>query len=477
MPKWFMICRKLMPSTACFLLGYLVSVFSAHASLTANPSSPYALDGTKAFFAYNSGTISVDSAAGFQMFALTEDTNASRSKMLLFDLQASGITTSALIRVAVMIRNTGITPNEVVAIPIQAAQDGATGTPSDCNGTTCPAIQSGKNVSAVYTNNTTLRIGFYPKEACAHINGLGKTGTGCAGGAVVTPSAESVQYFPLRFIIGTVASDADQLPDNNNGLSALADQETVDVDVYFQDGAPTVSCPSMDSFYIPGDGQIFVNASKLIYGVSVSGGASVSKLVVLAKKGGFVSVSDADVRGDFDRTAVNGKMSGFSNTTDGSDNAYTMGLFVRNSAGIRSLFQSPDPAVVDSSSVYSSSCSFTHVQTSEILTFLPDKKCFIATSAFGDPAHPAVRMLRQFRNQVLNRSAIGRVVVAAYEENSPRWAEILDQYPALKPLVRRGLSPLIGLGWIALHPFSAIAVVIAVSICFVLIKRRTPTLL
>ncbi len=83
---------------------------------------------------------------------------------------------------------------------------------------------------------------------------------------------------------------------------------------------------------------------------------------------------------------------------------------------------------------------------------LPDKGgCFIATAAFGHYGADQVRLLRRFRDEALMTHAPGRAFVAWYYRHSPRWAAALDAQPALKPLARAALLPMIIIAALALH--------------------------
>ncbi|MGF1511856.1 MAG: MXAN_2562 family outer membrane beta-barrel protein [Myxococcota bacterium] len=62
--------------------------------------------------------------------------------------------------------------------------------------------------------------------------------------------------------------------------------------------------------------------------------------------------------------------------------------------------------------------------------------CFIATAAYGSYAHPVVRVLRGFRDAVLNRSLLGTGLIRAYYRLGPAWTEELDQHPWAKRTVR-----------------------------------------
>jgi hypothetical protein len=67
--------------------------------------------------------------------------------------------------------------------------------------------------------------------------------------------------------------------------------------------------------------------------------------------------------------------------------------------------------------------------------------CFIATAAFGSYDHPQVRILRDFRDQVLLPSRLGQAVVEEYYRLSPGPATWLAQHSNARPVVRALLWP------------------------------------
>jgi hypothetical protein len=73
--------------------------------------------------------------------------------------------------------------------------------------------------------------------------------------------------------------------------------------------------------------------------------------------------------------------------------------------------------------------------------------CFIATAAFGTPLAPQIDVLRRFRDQRLLTNRPGRAFVGWYYENGPAAAAYMNAHPTLKPVVRFGLYPVIGLAW------------------------------
>jgi len=63
--------------------------------------------------------------------------------------------------------------------------------------------------------------------------------------------------------------------------------------------------------------------------------------------------------------------------------------------------------------------------------------CFIATAVYGTPLAPEVMALRQFRDGVLERHALGRALVRLYYSVSPPAAGLVSRHGLLKNLVRR----------------------------------------
>lgn len=79
---------------------------------------------------------------------------------------------------------------------------------------------------------------------------------------------------------------------------------------------------------------------------------------------------------------------------------------------------------------------------SEVIGLLDDKKCFIATAAFGSPFEPHVQKLRQFRDVYLKSNAAGRAFVEFYYSVSPPIAKWIKDKPLIKTAVRGALWPL-----------------------------------
>jgi|GEM_PF-6280844 len=80
-----------------------------------------------------------------------------------------------------------------------------------------------------------------------------------------------------------------------------------------------------------------------------------------------------------------------------------------------------------------------------------DGACFIATAAYGTPMAEEIQVLRQFRDEYLVTNPAGQLLVSPYYNSSPSVAEFINDYPALKPVVRAGLLPAVALSSVTVN--------------------------
>jgi hypothetical protein len=71
--------------------------------------------------------------------------------------------------------------------------------------------------------------------------------------------------------------------------------------------------------------------------------------------------------------------------------------------------------------------------------------CYIATMAYGDYDHPQVMILRQFRDEVLNKSAFGKWFIKTYYHYSPKLVERLKNQKTVNIIIRKTLNQFIKL--------------------------------
>ena len=76
--------------------------------------------------------------------------------------------------------------------------------------------------------------------------------------------------------------------------------------------------------------------------------------------------------------------------------------------------------------------------------------CFIATAAYGSYLESHVNTLRSFRDQYLETNPLGSAFVSLYYKVSPPIADYIEKHPTLKPIVRAGLMPAVGMSKVAL---------------------------
>lgn len=77
--------------------------------------------------------------------------------------------------------------------------------------------------------------------------------------------------------------------------------------------------------------------------------------------------------------------------------------------------------------------------------------CFVASVAYGSGDYPAVRVLRQFRDEILAKSAVGRKFIELYYNIGPDLAASFQSSGALKTLVRGLLLPFVGFAFLLLY--------------------------
>jgi hypothetical protein len=71
--------------------------------------------------------------------------------------------------------------------------------------------------------------------------------------------------------------------------------------------------------------------------------------------------------------------------------------------------------------------------------------CYIATMAYGDYDHPQVMVLRQFRDDVLDKSIVGRWLIKSYYHFSPMLVEKLKNKQRVNSFIRVTLNHFIKL--------------------------------
>jgi hypothetical protein len=76
--------------------------------------------------------------------------------------------------------------------------------------------------------------------------------------------------------------------------------------------------------------------------------------------------------------------------------------------------------------------------------------CFIAQAAYGSYLNPHVKILREFRDELLSSSSLGRKLVQLYHKLGPRIANHIEKNGFSRFLTRQALLPLIGISSLSL---------------------------
>lgn len=106
---------------------------------------------------------------------------------------------------------------------------------------------------------------------------------------------------------------------------------------------------------------------------------------------------------------------------------------------------------------------------------LPNEGCFIATAAYGYYSAPQVQALRDFRDQYLLPNTPGKAFVNWYYTYGPIAARFINEHPWLKPAVRVGLLPAVGVSTFMTRttmPAKMAVVIFTVLALFFIVQRR-----
>ena len=96
--------------------------------------------------------------------------------------------------------------------------------------------------------------------------------------------------------------------------------------------------------------------------------------------------------------------------------------------------------------------------------------CFIATAAYGSYLHPYVVELRSFRDNVLEKSFLGREFISLYYEYSPPLAYVIAGHKSMRILARLLLTPVV---FIIAYPIIVLLILIVFALIFLLKLERS----
>ncbi len=95
-------------------------------------------------------------------------------------------------------------------------------------------------------------------------------------------------------------------------------------------------------------------------------------------------------------------------------------------------------------SIQSIDSRFLHAEVLDGTLAYSSSGCFVATAAFGSDQAPEVQVLRRFRDVVLSRHIVGRLLVRGYYSVSPPVAAFVARHPTLRSAARFLLGRVVG---------------------------------
>lgn len=335
--------------------------------------------------------------------------------------------------------------------------------PTLCNssGTQTCQINGSDNISARYSAGSTLRISFTLSQLCRVTGSFGGSNI-CADSTHAT-----VLIGPPDTLTQQITVSFSQInPSNPTNVGLTSSSETLSFTLTLTDLPPTISPPSggSENYYSPGDSSIIINPGN--YTLNANGGAPLQSLYVIGSRTNVPDISDgntvppvgAEVAGYINYTGNNlvvpsgdNSFSSFINTTNGRDYGYKLAIYAMSQAGI---FSADAPAgtppihtnfPIGPGEGHSSDDGL--VRSQKVNSVLTESKCFIATAAFHDGHAAPVMMLRQFRDQVLAKSELGRSFIRTYYHYSPAWAVWAWDKPIVRSVALHALAPVEFMAW------------------------------
>lgn len=204
--------------------------------------------------------------------------------------------------------------------------------------------------------------------------------------------------------------------------------------VYFdRDYAPGIASdfPATDASGVTYDNLVLFFLATGTQGDDPSNDITTFNTVTTAENYGILSVtSEGDVS---------------AGSLDGLDNEvrYCFKMASQDTTGNIDHISSTDCTAQGVYNDLNSDCRNVCTSPSEVVGLLTDTSCFIATAAYGTNLDPHVQSLREFKNQYLVPSWIGRKVVKFYYSVSPPIAKFIKQHEPLKVLTRAFLWPVV----------------------------------
>lgn len=184
----------------------------------------------------------------------------------------------------------------------------------------------------------------------------------------------------------------------------------------------------------PGDEKVYVDEiifDNLFPDTASSSTIDFNRVLFFFEEGSSAaSVTNASKAAEFNITKTNDQYELSDNKIDGLQN------------GVQYCFRMATEDMAGNISSFTADADSQCVTPEEVVGLLDDKKCFIATAAFGTSLDEHVQLFRKFRDQVLLTNSLGKGFVRAYYKYGPIAANWIADSEVSKFAVRTLLWPM-----------------------------------
>lgn len=287
---------------------------------------------------------------------------------------------------------------------------------------------------------TTYNVQMTWDSICAASGSTGTTGSNCSVG---TESFSKSLKIGLKTASGTTDVDTNNAKTYTLKFRAV---DPADSDVaFFVDSTCTANMTGFCDYSVfPGDSKVYLE-QPFAGGIGPNSLIRWSAMRVYYATGAIPAINANSSYQDLsvtnkDKVTTPEDMQLSPNYVDGltNDQRYQFLIASVDETGIIQQFYDPDTYLDAGTEINK------HTATpGEVVGLLKNKKCFIATAAYGSPMDSRVEMLRQFRNKYLLTSFLGRQFVKFYYRYSPPLAHFISEHESLRAFSRAILWPVV----------------------------------
>lgn len=416
-------------------LAFLVSTATAHAVPNVAPSSPHTVVKNGGEDAVFYASANADIKYGISKdYPIYDFSGVSSNYSFTLQFAVSGLSTANPSYLYVFGQGKDGSSQYVMAL-------------ANCNDGLCTSSSGSAFPNQFVTNGvSSVQITLDVRTVCQNDNIYGCI----ASGPSFRPDASTSNNvgLKLRFVSSVEANPTALSPDTIKTEGRL-------IQVIPQVKGPRITACPLKPGYFPGDQAIIVDGSAFTatQNSTFPTSPAFTRVRVLAQSGGSLPTGGS---GDYIEPEISKyvnfgagsqEVTGFQNSTEGSVVPYNVDYGVEDSSGLISYCGNAAP-----SDTAVPGYPLSNVFATDIQGFLSESNCFIATASFRDARAGGVMLLREFRDQVLSETPLGRSFIEWYYRNGPVAANWLLQHPVYRSFFLSLLIPLQFFAWVTLHP-------------------------